>query len=87
MSQEEKHRISRNSRLDEIACKLLQIAAACLLPELPFRPTYLAVQSVRRQRYARMSGRVAAFLNTGIPNNANGSPLRMLLRALPLNGS
>lgn len=87
MSQEEENRINQKSRVDEIACKWLQIAAACLLPELPFRPTYLAVQSVRRQPYARMRGRVAAFLNPGIPNNASGSPLRMLLRALPLNGS
>lgn len=86
MSQEEKQRISRNSRLDEIACKWLETAAACCVPELPFRPPYLAARSGRR-RCARLSGRAAAFLNTGIPNNANGSPLRMLLRALPLNGS
>lgn len=52
-----------------------------------YGPTYLTVLRVRRQQDAQMTGSVAAFLNSGLLNNVNGSSLRMLHRALPLNGS
>lgn len=67
--------------------KWLQLSASYLMPILPFHPTYLTVLRVRLQRYTQMKGSVAAFQNTGPPNNVNDSPLRMLHRALPLNGS
>lgn len=50
-------------------------------PLLPFRRTYLTAP------FCSARGERGRFSKPRLPNNANGSALRMLHRALPLNGS